>query len=184
MFTIDVANTIFVVCLAVGGILLLISVLLGDLLSGVLDGIGLDFDLGGVSLMPLLLAFVAMFGVGGLIGTEALGMSSGPASLVGAVSGFAAAGVVFALFSILRRAEAPDAFNLRDLVGRQARVTVGIPAGRNGSVIVSHGGASDELTATSDTDVAAGTTVTITDVVAGTLIVAPMRRTNGGDTDA
>jgi membrane protein implicated in regulation of membrane protease activity len=184
VFTIDVANTIFVVCLAVGGVLLLVSVLLGDILSGVLDGIGIDFDLGGVSLMPLLLAFVAMFGVGGLIGTEALGLSSGPASLVGGLAGVAGAGLVYALFSILRRAEAPDAFSVRDLIGRTGRVTVGIQAGRNGSVIVSHGGASDEMTATAEMEVPAGTTVTIVDVVAGTLIVAPVRRTNGGDTHA
>ncbi|HEX2766600.1 MAG TPA: NfeD family protein [Candidatus Limnocylindria bacterium] len=185
MFTIDVANTVFVVCLAVGGILLLVAVLLGDVLGGILDGIGVDFDIGGVSLMPLLLAFVAMFGVGGLIGTEALGLGSGPASLVGAVFGAAGAGIVYALFALLRRAEAPDAFSLRDLVGRNGRVTVGIPANRNGSVLVSHGGATDELTATADTDIPAGTTVTIVDVVAGTLIVRPMRRdTEGSQTDA
>lgn len=181
MFTIDVANTIFVVCLAVGGILLLITVLLGDVLGGILDGVGFDFDIGGVSLMPLLLAFVAMFGVGGLIGTEALGLGSGPASLIGALFGAGGAAIVYALFSILRRAEAPDAFSLRDLVGRNGRVTVGIPAGRNGSVLVSHGGASDEITATADADIAAGTTVTVVDVVAGTLIVRPLGRDSGGD---
>lgn len=184
MFTIDVANTIFVVCLAVGGILLLITVLLGDILGGILDGIGIEFDLGGVSLIPLLLAFVAMFGVGGLIGTEALGLSSGPASLVGAVSGATGAGIVYAIFSFLRRAEAPEAFSLAELVGRNGRVTVGIPAGRSGSVIVSYGGATHELTATSETEITAGSTVTVTDVVAGTLIVAPLRRSNGGETDA
>lgn len=184
MFTIDVANTIFVVCLAVGGILLLVSVLLGDLLSGILDGIGFDVDLGGVSLMPLLLAFVAMFGVGGLIGTEALGLSSGPASLVGAVSGALGAGVVYGLFSILRRAEAPDAFSLHDLVGRNARVTVGIPAGRNGSVLVSHAGASMEQTATATIDISAGTTVMVTDVVGGTLIVRPLTAEDGGSARA
>lgn len=184
MFTIDVANTIFVVCLAVGGILLLIAVLLGDLLSGILDGIGFDVDIGGVSLMPLLLAFVAMFGVGGLIGTEALGLGSGAAAVLGAGFGALGAGIVFGLFSILRRAEAPDAFSLRDLVGRNGRVTVGIPAGRNGSVLVSHGGATDEITATADTDLAPGTTVTIVDVVAGTLIVQPIVRDQGGNPDA
>jgi hypothetical protein len=184
VFTIDVANTVFVVCLAVGGILLLITVLLGDILGGVLDGIGVDFDVGGVSLMPLLLAFVAMFGVGGLIGTEALGMSSGPASLVGALAGLAGAGIVYGLFSVLRRAEAPDAFSVRDLIGHTGRVTVGIPAGRNGSVIVSHGGASNEMTATSESEIASGSTVTIVDVVAGTLVVAPAQHSNGGDTHA
>jgi membrane protein implicated in regulation of membrane protease activity len=184
VFTIDVANTVFVVCLAVGGILLLVSVLLGDLLGGILDGIGLDFDLGGVSLIPLLLAFVAMFGVGGLIGTEALGLDSGPSSLIGAVSGAAGAGVVYALFSVLRRAEAPDAFSLDDLVGRHGRVTVSIPAGRNGSVIVSHGGASLEQTATAEREIPSGATVRVIDVVAGTLIVTPLDGGHGGNLDA
>lgn len=184
MFTIDVANTIFVVCLAVGGVLLLVAVLLGDVLGGILDGIGLDFDLGGVSLMPLLLAFVAMFGVGGLIGTEALAMSSGPASLVGALAGVLGAGIVYLLFSILRRAEAPEAFSLGDLVGRHGRVTVTIPAGRNGSVLVSHGGASLEQTATANVEILTGTTVTVVDVVAGTLIVMPLGGAEGGTSDA
>lgn len=43
MFTIDVANTIFVVCLALGGILLLVAVPLRDVLGGILDGIGTGF---------------------------------------------------------------------------------------------------------------------------------------------
>lgn len=180
MFTIDVANTIFVVCLAVGGILLLLVVLLDDVLGGVLDSMNIDFDLGGVSLMPLLLAFVAMFGVGGLIGTEALGMTSGPASLVGALSGLLGAAAVFGLFSLLRRAEAPEAFSLSDLIGRNGRVTVGIPAGRNGSVLLSHGGASHEITATSDVEIPAGTTVTVVDVVGGTLLVRRYAPDGGG----
>jgi membrane protein implicated in regulation of membrane protease activity len=184
LFTIDVANTVFVVCLAVGGILLLVTVLLDDILGGLLDWMHVDFDLGGVSLMPLLLAFVAMFGVGGLIGTEALGLGTGPASLVGAVSGVIGAAIVFTLFSILRRAEAPQAFSLTDLVGRHGRVTVGIPAGRNGSVLLSYGGASHALTATADVDIPAGSMVTVADAVGGTLIVRPDGQDAGGRTDA
>ena len=184
MFTIDLANTIFVICLAVGGILLLLTVLLDDILGGLLDFLHVDFDLGGVTLMPLLLAFVAMFGVGGLIGTEALGMDAGPASLVGAGSGMAGAGLVYVIFSFLRRAEAPQAFSLSDMVGRHGRVTVGIPAGRNGSVILSYGGASHELTATADVQIAAGSTVTITEVVGGTLIVRRLGADEGGRSDA
>ena len=184
MFTIDLANTIFVICLAVGGILLLLTVLLDDILGGLLDFLHVDFDLGGVTLMPLLLAFVAMFGVGGLIGTEALGMDAGPASLVGAGSGMAGAGLVYVIFSFLRRAEAPQAFSLSDMVGRHGRVTVGIPAGRNGSVILSYGGASHELTATADVAIATGSTVTITEVVGGTLIVRRLGADEGGRSDA
>lgn len=184
MFTIDLANTIFVICLAVGGILLLLTVLLDDILGGLLDFLHIDFDLGGVTLMPLLLAFVAMFGVGGLIGTEALGMQAGPASLVGTVFGLAGAGVVFVMFSFLKRAEAPQPFSLHDMVGHHGRVTVGIPAGRNGSVFLSYGGGSHELTATSDVEIAAGSTVVITDAVGGTLIVRRLGADEGGNPDA
>jgi len=184
VFTIDLANTIFVICLAVGGILLLLTVLLDDILGGLLDFLHIDFDLGGVTLMPLLLAFVAMFGVGGLIGTEALGLAAGPASLIGALSGLGGAGLVYVIFSFLRRAEAPQAFSLSDMVGRHGRVTVGIPAGRNGSVILSYGGASHELTATADAEIPAGSTVTITDVVGGTLIVRRAGADEGGRSDA
>jgi membrane protein implicated in regulation of membrane protease activity len=183
VLTLDLANTIFIVCLAVGGILLLVTVLLDDLLGGLFDWMNVDFDVGGVSLMPLLLAFVAMFGVGGLIGTEALNLEAGPASLVGALSGVVGSAIVYALFSILRRAEAPQAFSLSDLVGRSGRVTVGIRANRNGSVLLTYGGASHELTATSDTDVVVGAMVSVTDVVGGTLIVRPLIAAPGGDSD-
>ena len=59
MITIDLANAIFIGCVAVGGILLLITVLLDDLLGGLLDFLHLGFDVGGVTLMPLLLGFVS-----------------------------------------------------------------------------------------------------------------------------
>lgn len=184
VFTIDVANSVFLVCLVVGGVLLLVTVLLDDILGGLLDAIHLDFDLGGVTLMPLLLAFVAMFGVGGLIGTQALGLSGGAASLVGGVSGLAGAGIVFLLFSALRRAEAPQAFSLTDLVGRTGRVSVGIRANRNGSVLLSYGGASYDLTATAAVDVPAGAPVTVIEVTGGTLIVRPLDAAQGGATNA
>ena len=184
VFTIDVANSVFLVCLVVGGVLLLVTVLLDDILGGLLDAIHLDFDLGGVTLMPLLLAFVAMFGVGGLIGTQALGLSGGAASLVGGVSGLAGAGIVFLLFSARRRAEAPQAFSLTDLVGRTGRVSVGIRANRNGSVLLSYGGASYDLTATAAVDVPAGAAVTVIEVTGGTLIVRPLDAAQGGATNA
>ena len=184
MFTVDVANSVFLVCLVAGGVLLLVTVLLDDILGGLLDAIHLDFDLGGVTLMPLLLAFVAMFGVGGLIGTQALGLSGGVASLVGGVAGLGGAGIVYLLFSALRRAEAPQAFSLTDLVGRTGRVSVGIRANRNGSVLLSYGGASYDLTASADTDIPMGAAVTVADVTGGTLIVRPLDAAQGGNTDA
>ena len=186
MITIDLANTIFVLCVAVGGVLLLLTVLLDDILGGVLSSLHIDFDLGGVTLMPLLLGFVSMFGVGGLFGTELFSLDAGPASLVGIVFGVVGAGLVSLVFSFLRRAEAPPAFGLRELIGQKGRVSVGIPAGRAGSVLLSYGGGTHDLTATADVEVVAGTVVTVTDVAGSTLVVTPLTpgSAGGGTADA
>ena len=174
MLTIDLAETIFLGCVLVGGGLLLLTVLLDDVLGGLLDSLHIDFDLGGVSLMPILLGFVSMFGVGGLIGTRVFELDGGRASIVGALAGVLGAGLVYVVFSFLRRAEAAEAFSLHDLVGQRARVTVGIPSGRYGTVALSYGGVSYSLAATSDREISAGSTVVITDLAGTTLVVAPV----------
>ena len=173
MFTIDLANTIFVICVAVGGVLLLITVLLDDILGGVLDALHVSFDVGGVTLMPLLLGFVSMFGVGGLFGTEILRLGAGQASVVGAIFGLVGAALVFAMFRFLGRSEAPPTFSLDDLVGQRGRVSVGISPGRLGSVLVSFEGSTHSLTASADSELAPGTIVQITDIAGSTVVVAP-----------
>jgi membrane protein implicated in regulation of membrane protease activity len=177
---VDLAQAIFAGCVLIGGGLLLITVLLDDILSGVLDVLHVSFDLGGVSLMPLLLSFIAMFGVGGLIGLELLDLSGGASAAVGAVTGLFGAGLAYVLFSFLRRAEAPEAFALDDLVGRTGRVAVSIPAQRHGAVLVSYAGTTQNLTATADVDVPAGTIVTVTAVAGSTVIVEPRRAPSEG----
>jgi membrane protein implicated in regulation of membrane protease activity len=171
VITVDLANSIFIGCLLVGGILLLITVIAEELLGGLFDALHLSFDLGGVALMPVLLGFISMFGVGGLFGTQVFELDAGRASLVGAVTGLLGAGVVFVTFGFLQRAEAPEAFSLRDLVGQRGRVSVSIRAGRAGSVLLSYAGSSHDLTATADTDIEAGTVVVITDVAGSTVVV-------------
>ena len=63
---IDVSDTIFLFCLLVGGGLLLVSVVLGELLGGIGDAVGIDHDMGGSGVVPPILAFVSLFGAGGL----------------------------------------------------------------------------------------------------------------------
>ena len=180
MIPVDLAQAVFAGCVLLGGGLLLLTVLLDDILGGLLDFLHLDFDLGGVSLMPLLLSFIAMFGVGGLIGLELFDLSGSASAVVGAVAGLAGAGVAYVLFSFLRGAEAPEAFSLDDIVGQTGRVAVSIPAQRQGSVLVSYAGTTQNLTATADADVPAGTIVTVTAVAGSTVIVEPRRVTAKG----
>ncbi len=169
MIDIPVEDFVFVVCALIGGGLLLITVLLDDILGAVFH-----FDVGGVSLMPLLLSFIAMFGVGGLFATQVLDVHAGQAAVVGSAFGVAGMGIAYGLFSILRGAQSDEPFSIGDLVGGSAFVSVGIPAGRYGSVLVKREGQTHEYSATSTVDIATGTTTRVIGVAGNGLIVEPM----------
>ena len=171
---VPIEDLIFVVCTLVGGGLLLITVLVDDILGGVLDALHVGFDIGGVSLMPLLLGFVSMFGVGGLFATQVLDIHGGTAGIIGTVAGLIGFGIVYVMFSALKRSEGRNPFSTASLVGRTASVAVGIPAGRYGSVWVKAEGQTHEYSATASVEIAAGTAVTITGTAGTGLVVAPV----------
>lgn len=168
MFEIPVEDFIFVVCALIGGGLLLVTVLVDDILGAIFD-----FDVGGVSLMPLLLSFVSMFGVGGLFATQVLDEHGGQAAIWGVGFGLVGLLIAYVIFSALRRAEAPPPFSTSDLVGHDAYVQVSIPAGRYGSVLVKAEGQTHEFSATSSVDIGAGTVARVSGVAGSGLIVEP-----------
>jgi membrane protein implicated in regulation of membrane protease activity len=170
VISIPLEDMVYVVCLLVGGGLLLITVLVDDILSGIFDF--LDISIGGASLMPLLLSFVSMFGVGGLFATQVLDLHGAAAAAVGALFGAGGAGLAFVLFRFMSRSEAADPFSTEDLVGRDAFVAVTIPAGRWGSVYVKAEGQNHEIGATSSEEIPAGTQVTVTGTAGTGLVVA------------
>ena len=180
------ADLVFGGCLLIGGGLLLLTLIFDDLLGGFLNAIHFGLDLGGVSPTPVLLGFVAMFGVGGLLGIHGFGIGIGLATLVGVVAGVIGAGVVLMAFRFLRQAESTDTFSLEDMVGSTGRVSVGIPANRFGSVLISFAGASHNMTATADSEIPAGRMVKVVAVAGGNLVVAlnPVTSNEGARSDA
>lgn len=166
MIDIPVDDFIFVVCALIGGGLLLITVLVDDLLGAVFD-----FDVAGVSLMPLLLSFVSMFGVGGIFASQVLDAHGAEAALWGVGFGLVGLAIAYVIFSALRRAESPAPFSTKDLIGRDAFVQVAIPAGHYGSVLVKAEGQTHEYSATSSTDIVAGTVARVRGVAGAGLIV-------------
>src|SRR5579872_4836459 len=166
------ADLVFGACLLFGGGLLLLTLIFDDLFGGLLGAIHLGFDLGGVSPTPLLLGFIAMFGIGGLLGLHAFGASISVATLIAIAIGLLGEGVVFGAFKALRQAESTDTFSLEDMVGSTGRVSVGIPANRFGTVLISFAGASHNMTATSDAEIQAGKQVKVVAVAGGNLVVA------------
>ena len=180
------ADLVFGVCLLVGGGLLLLTLIFDDLFSGFLGALHLGFDLGGVSPTPLLLGFVAMFGIGGLLGVHSFGAGIGGATLIAVVFGLFGAGVVFGSFKVLRQAESTNTFSLQDMVGSTGRVSVGIPANRFGSVLISFAGSSHNMTATADAEIPAGRVVKVVAVAGDNLVVTPASSvsTEGARSDA
>lgn len=166
MIDIPVEDLVFVVCTLVGGGLLLITVVVDDILGAVLH-----FDIGGVSLMPLLLSFVSMFGVGGLFATQVLDVHGGQAAMIGSGFGLVGLFIAYLMFGVLRRAEAGPPFSTRDLIGDEAFVSVGIPAGRYGSVLVKKQGQTHEYSATASIDIPQGAVTRVTGVAGNGLIV-------------
>jgi hypothetical protein len=81
--------------------------------------------------------------------------------------------IAWALFTLLQRAQADEPFSIVDLVGDDAYVAVGIPAGRYGSVLVKKEGQTHEYSATSSTDIASGVTARISGIAGSGLIVEP-----------
>jgi membrane-bound ClpP family serine protease len=180
------ADLVFGACLLLGGGLLLLTLIFDDLFGGLLGAIHLGFDLGGVSTTPLLLGFVAMFGIGGLLGVHSFGAGVGGSTLIALVSGLLGAGVVFGSFKVLRQAESTETFSLQDMVGTTGRVSVGIPANRFGTVLISFAGATHNMTATSDAEIPAGRVVKVVAIAGDNLVVTPTSSvsTEGARSDA
>ena len=114
--------------------------------------------------MPMLLGFLAMFGIGGLFGAVAFGLGPAGRTAVALAFGAFGAAVAFAIFAALRRAEGREPTSLRDLVGRKARVVVSIGDRGYGTVVLIYDGAVKTLPATSKVPIARGSEVQIQDV--------------------
>src|SRR5260370_3702072 len=180
------ADLVLGACLLVGGGLLRLSLIVDDIFGGLLGAIHLGFDAAGVSPAPMLLGFIAMFGVGGLFGLHSLNAGPGGATLVGTVAGLIGAGVVFGAFKALRQAESTETFSLQDMVGSTGRVSVGIPANRLGTGLISFAGATHNLTATADVEIPAGHAVNPIAIAGANLVVAtvPTATKEGARSDA
>jgi membrane-bound ClpP family serine protease len=180
------ADLVFGVCLLAGGSLLLLTLILDDIFSGVLGAVHMGFDVAGVSPTPMLLGFLSMFGVGGLLGLHGFDAGVGGATLSGIVAGILGSVVVFAAFKVLKQAESSDTFSLQEMVGSTGRVSVGIPANRFGSVLISFAGGSHNLTATADAEIPNGHSVKVVGVAGTNLVVVaiPSANNEGARSDA
>ena len=164
MISIPLEDLVFIVCVLVGGGLLLITVLVDDVLGGIFDALHSASTSAARRLMPLMLSFVSMFGVGGLFATQVLDVHGGQAALrrdglrrrrrrrrVCSCSGF------------MKRSEAPRRRSRpRTSSATTPSSAVAIPAHPWGSVYVKAEGQTHEFSATSPRTSRSGRPVRVT----------------------
>jgi membrane protein implicated in regulation of membrane protease activity len=113
---------------------------------------------------PMVLGFLAMFGIGGLFGAVAFGFGALGQTAVALAFGTSGAAIAFGMFAALRRAEGDQPTALRELVGRRARVVVTIDTASRGTVALTYDGAVQTLPATAPTRIPRGEEVVISGV--------------------
>jgi len=161
--------TAYVVIGVCGLAVLLVSLLVGELLEGLLDGLGGDWFS-----TEVVGAFVAALGFGGAL-ADGLG-APGPVSVLAGVG----AGVVFGAFAawltrLVRSGGTAGAPGADDVVGWDATVVSAIPADGLGTVTVRRGGHLLRFNARAEQALEAGTEVHVTAVLSPTAVsVAPL----------
>lgn len=166
-------TTLFVVCTVLGVGLLLLGLVVADLFEGLLEGFfdALDIDGGGYLSLPVVGAFIAAFGVGGLV-VGAATDDSAVLSLAGAGAGGLLVG---ALAVRLTRAfidmptDATPASG--DFMGQIGRVVTPIAGGR-GEVMMRLGGSPQKLAALADpgVEIARGDEVVVIEVLSASSV--------------
>lgn len=162
--------TAFLIIGALGLVIVVVSLLFGDLLDGVFEFANFDVADGWLS-TPVLGAFLSAFGFGGALLLRGLELSLLGATAGGVLAGVALGGVTMAFVRALMNMPTDATPRTGDLVGSLATVITRIPEGGLGEVTLTAAGQRMKLSARSDTPIASGTTVVIVDVTSPTSVV-------------
>jgi membrane-bound ClpP family serine protease len=161
-------------CLIGGAIFAVVSLVLGDLIDGLLDGAfempGLDF------FKPVVLAgSITTFGGAGIMLTRYSSISAISALVLSLLIGIAAAMLVFfAYIKPMRNSDVSIAFSMKELSGKIGEITIPVPEKGFGEVMIRIAAGNTVHTASSfeHRPIAAGARVVVVDVIEGVLRVS------------
>lgn len=156
--------TVFLVVGAVGVVLLLVALVVGDVLDGALEGLSAGFFS-----TEALAGFLGALGFGGAIALETTGSTS-LAVVIGLVLGVSLGALAARASRFLHGDGEGDAVRTSDMVEKIGSVVSAIPEGGFGVVSISVGGHRTRLNARSSTAVPAGTQVSVTQVISPTAV--------------
>lgn len=159
----------FLVLGVVGLLVLLVSLVVGDLVDGVLDGIAGDWFS-----TEVVGSFVAALGFGGAIGLQA-GLPTPIAVVVGLGAGVGFGSLGAWLTRLVRGGATDDTPTVDDTVGREGVVVSAIPGEGLGAVRIYLGGHTLTFNARAELELEAGTRVHVTGTLSPTAVsVAPL----------
>ncbi|WP_340539045.1 NfeD family protein [Nocardioides sp. GXZ039] len=161
--------SIYLVLGLVGTAVLLLSLVLGDLLDGVFDGLAGDWFS-----TEIVGSFFAALGFGGFIAQQA-GAPDSVALIAGLGAGVVFGGLGAWLTRLVRGGSTDHTPSSDDLIGHEGTVVSAVPDDGFGSVRIYLGGHTITMNARAETALEAGTRVHVTGVVSPTALrVAPV----------
>ncbi len=156
--------TVFLVVGALGVVLLLVALVLGDVLDGALEGLS-----SGLFSTEALAGFLGALGFGGAIALELTG-STPLAVVIGLVLGVVIGALAAKASAFLHGSGETDTVRTADMVEKIGSVVSAIPEDGFGTVSISVAGHLTRLNARSSVAVPAGTQVSVTQVISPTAV--------------
>lgn len=153
-----------------GVVLLVLSLLLDGVLEGVLSAVDAFDALDGLLSLPVVAAFVSMFGFSGAIALETTGWGVAGAIGAGVPAGALTGWFAYRLGRALTDDRSGAAPRDEDLVGLAGSVVTSIPAGGYGEVLVRLSGLPVKLAARSEVPVARGAEVWVEQALSSTAV--------------
>ena len=156
--------TVFLVVGAIGVVLLLVALVLGDVLDGAFEGLSAGFFS-----TEALAGFLGALGFGGAIALDATGSTSA-AVVIGLVLGVLLGWLAARASRFLHDDGGTGTVRTSDMVEKIGSVVSAIPESGFGVVSISVGGHITRLNARSSVPVPAGTQVSVTQVISPTAV--------------
>ena len=156
--------TVFLLLGALGVVLLLVALVVGDVLDGAFEGLSAGFFS-----TEALAGFLGALGFGGAIALGTTGSTS-LAVVIGLVLGVLLGAAAAKASRFLHGTGETDTVRTSDMVEKIGRVVDAIPADGFGTVSISAGGHITRLNARSSIAVPAGTQVSVTQVISPTAV--------------
>lgn len=176
-------DLLFASAALIGGILFIawfFLLMMGGLAGGILDGVGLDVDMGAdLSFKAFtfqgIIAFILMFGLVGLALSRS-DQGDMMALFAGTVAGGASMWSMGKLFQAFHSVQSSGNMNIQNAVGQDGTVYMRIKPGEVGQIQVTIQGAMrtlDAIASDSSLYMKTGETITVEKIVAGRMVVIP-----------